>query len=461
MDIIQFFGRFHVLVLHLPIGILMLAALFEIYTIYKKISRNPLINAIWFWGAVSAIFACILGWLLSQGGGYTADAVFIHRTFGLLTALVAVITYLYVTFIQSRIPLVILVLSIGQLFLLFNTGHYGANMTHGETYLVDKAPNIVRTALGFAEHAIPREKITSLEQADVYLDVIEPMLQKRCVSCHNDNKQKGKLNLNSIEGLFKGGKSGKAIAAKDLQHSKLYKRITLEHDEKGFMPAEGKTPFSQEQTKAIAWWINAGAPTQGKVTDYIQQKQDKTLLSQLFDLNSNGFNLPAIEAISLEQEQGLVDGGFVIKRLSQKHQYLDLDLSVKNSPLTDQGLLALLSVKQHVVALNLRKTQVTDLQLSQIGKLSNLMKLKLNQNTVSNEGIKHLTSLSKLRYLNLYKTAIDEGLLDTLMQFSSLEKVFVGETNISFESAKAFSAKSNILLQGVLPVTPSVTKKEK
>ncbi|MDU0355125.1 hypothetical protein RS130_15540 [Paraglaciecola aquimarina] len=158
MDIIQFFGRFHVLVLHLPVGILMLSALLEIYTASKKTPRNPLLNVIWFWGAVSAVAACILGWLLSQGEGYTADAVFIHRTFGILTAVTASIAFVYFTFVKQQIRIVIWVLSIGQLFLLFSTGHYGANMTHGETYLVDHAPNIVRTTLGFEAHKAPALK---------------------------------------------------------------------------------------------------------------------------------------------------------------------------------------------------------------------------------------------------------------------------------------------------------------
>ncbi|MDU0355124.1 c-type cytochrome domain-containing protein [Paraglaciecola aquimarina] len=78
------------------------------------------------------------------------------------------------------------------------------------------------------------------------------MLERRCVSCHNDSKQKGKLNLSSIEGLVKGGKSGKAIVANNLNQSELYQRITMAHEQKGFMPAEGKTPLSDEQTKAIA-----------------------------------------------------------------------------------------------------------------------------------------------------------------------------------------------------------------
>lgn len=460
MDIIQFLGRFHVLVLHLPIGILMLAAVIELFTSIKSKSRNKLLNTIWLWGAVSAIGACILGWLLSQGEGYTPDAVFIHRTFGILTAIIAVGAFGYFTWIKTHHKVIIWGLSLGQLFLLFSTGHYGANMTHGETYLVDHAPNIVRTTLGFAKHKAPRPAITSLAQADVYLDVIQPMLDKRCVNCHNDTKQKGRLNLSTVAGLTKGGKSGKTIVPGDLAHSELYKRIAMEHHNKGFMPAEGKTPLTNEQTKTIAWWINVGAPVTGNVAQYPQNKQDKALLNTLLGLNTSEFDLPKLTPISMQQEQALVDTGFVFKRISQNHEYLDLDLSVKRQPLTEQGVQALLNIKQHILALNLRASQVTDDHLPQISTLPNLLRLRLEYNPVTSAGVDALASLPKLRYLNLYKSKVDNSVLDSLNRFEALQKVFIGETQITQAQVTEFAKHSNIQLQGVTPVTPLKSKKK-
>ena len=52
MDLIQFFGRFHVLVLHLPIGILMLAAGMEMHSLFKKTPRHSTFTWVWFWGTV-------------------------------------------------------------------------------------------------------------------------------------------------------------------------------------------------------------------------------------------------------------------------------------------------------------------------------------------------------------------------------------------------------------------------
>ncbi|MDU0353423.1 DUF2231 domain-containing protein [Paraglaciecola aquimarina] len=207
MDIIQFFGRFHVLVLHLPIGILMLAALLEIHCALFNKERSKLCNLIWFWGAIAAISACILGYMLSTGGGYSEDAVFIHMAFGISVASTAIICWLFFKFKKTTSKILTTLLSCLQLFLLFSTGHYGANMTHGETYLVEHAPNFVRTLVGFEPHQEPRPPITAIEDADIYLDLIRPIFKANCISCHNDAKAKGKLNLANIEGINKGGKT--------------------------------------------------------------------------------------------------------------------------------------------------------------------------------------------------------------------------------------------------------------
>ena len=318
MDIIQFFGRFHVLVLHLPIGILLLAALMEIHIAFFKRERSNTINLIWFWGAISAIFACILGYMLSLGGGYSDDAVFIHKAFGISVAVVAIICTLIFSLQKKLNKSLTTVLASLQLFLLFSTGHYGANMTHGETYLVEHAPNFVRKLAGFEPHQGPRPEITSLEQADVYLDIIEPIFKKNCVSCHNDAKAKGKLNLASIAGIQKGGKTASTLGEGNIENSELYHRITMDEHSKKFMPAEGKTPLTELQVKTIAWWINAGAPVTGHIPTASLSKKESKTLAQFLGLVAadNAWPLAKKDKVSDDIMVKLQANGFLVKTIA-------------------------------------------------------------------------------------------------------------------------------------------------
>src|SRR6516225_5899304 len=41
---------------------------------------------------------------------------------------------------------------------------------------------------------------------------IQPLFEASCVRCHGDNRPKGGLRLDSIEGVLHGGKDGKVLA---------------------------------------------------------------------------------------------------------------------------------------------------------------------------------------------------------------------------------------------------------
>src|SRR5205823_6472432 len=49
----------------------------------------------------------------------------------------------------------------------------------------------------------------ALEDAFVYADLVEPILQKKCMGCHNSDKSKGELAMDTRALLLKGGKDGK------------------------------------------------------------------------------------------------------------------------------------------------------------------------------------------------------------------------------------------------------------
>jgi hypothetical protein len=137
------------------------------------------------------------------------------------------------------------------------TGHYGGNLTHGSTYLVEYAPQFLRSLAGLPPR---REPVESLAVADPFLDLVGPMFQERCSSCHNDDKRQGELVLTSYEGLMRGGENGSVVVSGRPNFSELFTRITRPPDDESFMPAEGKTPLTDAQVRIIEWWIAAGLP---------------------------------------------------------------------------------------------------------------------------------------------------------------------------------------------------------
>ena len=90
MDFVYFLGRFHVLLLHLPIGILLLAVVLEVASRRERLHYlAPALGAVWLFGAISAIGTAALGYLHASEGGFDSAAVNAHRIAGTSLAVLA------------------------------------------------------------------------------------------------------------------------------------------------------------------------------------------------------------------------------------------------------------------------------------------------------------------------------------------------------------------------------------
>jgi uncharacterized membrane protein len=270
MEFIYFLGRFHVLVLHIPIGIII--AIFVLELLARKEKYRHLEAAspfLWNAAAFSAVLTVILGYMHFAEGGFDGPSGAQHRTFG--TALAIIVSVVAVLrsskFAPNYLPVYLPAATL-LVLLVSITGHYGGNLTHGSTYLVEFAPQPIRSMAGLGER---RTQVASVGEADPFLDLVGPMFEQRCTSCHNDDKRQGELDLTSYEALMRGGETGSAVVAGRPQLSELHYRITLEPDNENFMPAEGKTPLTAAQARIIEWWIAAGLPNETTIAELEMQ----------------------------------------------------------------------------------------------------------------------------------------------------------------------------------------------
>lgn len=453
MDLTQFIGRFHVLALHLPIGILMLAAFIEAYFAFMKKSRPELLTTMWICGAFSAVLTVTLGLMLSLNGGYDEEAIRMHRFWGITLTLVSIGISMMLRQWISPSRNILLGVSAAQLFALFMTGHYGGNLTHGPTYLVEHAPEPIRALGGMPPREKPRPQITSLEMADPWLDVVKPAMAARCVTCHNSHKSKGGLKLETFDALLEGGKHGPAIVPGNLKESVLYQRISLPSSHSDFMPAEGKTPLTDEQVDAIKWWIEAGALKEVSIASLVKNDDETKLLSAVLGLEGtgSGLNLPEASILSSEVISKLEQAGFVVKQVASDVHYYDLDYTAHYTDFDEDALAVLLEVKDQVVSLNLAGCGVVDAHVEAIANLTHLMRLRLERNNITTEGAKHLARLKELRFLNLYGTSVDDGFLQSIDEFSALEDIYLWQTAVTPAAMKQLSTHSISIHAGLAP----------
>src|SRR4051795_13323490 len=82
---------------------------------------------------------------------------------------------------------------------------------------------------------------------------IKPIFEKSCFKCHGSEKQKGKLRVDSLDAVLKGGEDGKVVVpGKSAESLLVYTVARVCVDEDDFMPPEDKgKPLTKEQVGLI------------------------------------------------------------------------------------------------------------------------------------------------------------------------------------------------------------------
>ncbi|NLT69649.1 MAG: hypothetical protein GXX91_03005 [Verrucomicrobiaceae bacterium] len=88
-----------------------------------------------------------------------------------------------------------------------------------------------------------------------YEDDVFPILDSKCLSCHNTDEAKGGLDLASFGTTLAGGSGGAVVISEDPKSSRLY--TLASHSEEPIMPPKG-TKATEDELKVIAAWIAGG-----------------------------------------------------------------------------------------------------------------------------------------------------------------------------------------------------------
>ncbi|MCP4975059.1 MAG: hypothetical protein GY931_02770 [Maribacter sp.] len=438
MDIIkQLLGRLHPLIVHLPVGFIVMGLLFQWYDHKKQQYRQP-ITIIYLWATVSAVLACITGYLQYTSEGYAFDSIKMHLWTGIITTLISFFMYLRLQEKNKldgirRIP--IRVFGIAMLILISLTGHLGGSITHGEDYLVEPLPNSVKSALGLE---IFEEKIIALndenwESALFYEDVINPILNNKCISCHNRKKEKGELVLNTKEGILKGGENGEIIVDNNSGESTLFTRLILPRDDEDHMPPKEKTQLTKEEVTLIKTWVDHGTPFEASIGGL---KLPKELFEDYFPKKAD-FNVPdkTVEVAAIDSVNLVKKAGLHVEKISKESNYLRV--SCVNKPdFSDKDFALLQPIYKQIAILDLGGTLITDHIFGLLGTLPHITVLKLDNTTLTGSEIEKLTKLEYLRSLNLTSTKFDEANLNKLEAIPNLEKVFLYNTNVRINSVQ-------------------------
>ncbi|WP_276480347.1 c-type cytochrome domain-containing protein [Paraflavitalea pollutisoli] len=423
-------GHFHPVFVHLPIGILLLAFILQWWQRRKPEAQvGQAINLSLLVGMISAIVSCITGYFLSRSDDYDEDMVNQHQWLGIAVAVLAIVLY-YLRVKQQggrwHWPMMIVLVVLVAL-----TGHVGGSLTHGSDYLTRPF-----SAIGSGDDTAKQVIITNVQEAAAYAQVVQPVLQEKCFSCHNKNKQKGGFRMDQPDLLLKGGKTGVSIVPGNAETGDLMKRLLLPKEHEDHMPPKEKPQLTEQELALIHWWIASGASFDKKVKDLQQPEAIKsTLLALQGAPKSEAPKLPdaiPAEPVGKANDSALKrirDLGAVILPVSRNSNYLTVSF-MNATGLRNHDLQLILPLKEQLTWVRMGQPVIDDSAMSYLVQCKNIPRLQLDHTGITDAGMAQLKQLTQLQYLNIVGTKVTAQGLQQLKGLTALRSVYCYQTSI-------------------------------
>ncbi|MHB1036255.1 MAG: leucine-rich repeat domain-containing protein, partial [Pirellulales bacterium] len=142
-------------------------------------------------------------------------------------------------------------------------------------------------------------------------------------------------------------------------------------------------------------------------------------------LNRAVVDYEKVRTVSLRGNPQITNGALdTIQRMPNLEQ-----LSLKGCDITDRGLSQLTGLSK-LKSLDLSRTAVSDQGMLAIAKMRQLAELELDGTQIGDAGVSHLAAHPGLQRLSLYGTAITDESMKTIATLSRLDELYIGDTRV-------------------------------
>lgn len=466
-ELVKFLGRFHMLLLHIPIGVMVLVLLQELGAMFFRHSAEPRRAPLFpmFCLSASAILAVLAGFLLYHGGSYAGNPLAERHLWGGI-AFAVLATLAFIARAWTADPecnpaffRLLLLLAAGVMTV---AGHDGASLTHGSGYLTAHAPEPLRKLLGLPPAATGEPAAVALvakspEDRLVYADVIAPILEKHCVYCHKDRPTRGNVRLDSVEAML--GAEGRVVAMVpgDPANSLMIRAIKLAPGTPGGMPPEGKPELAAEEIALLEWWVAQGADTTKTLKDASPGPDIRAAIAALAPAPAADESAAPAQPAPEEAQTSAAPAGNealrtavaalakefpgVVSFESQGSDAVVVTTVSQRGVFDDAALAKFAPVIPELVALDLTGSLVTDQGLSVLAGATKLRSVRLGETAVTDAVMDTLCALPALESLNLFATKVTDAGVERLAALANLRRLYLWQAPVKPETATALQGK--------------------
>jgi len=426
---LQVFGRMHPLMLHFPIVLIIIYAMLLLF-FPARIRREPWYetstNALLLAAAFTASITALMGFALSGGEDYDPEALSLHKWTGVIIPFALHLLYalrrtIYSNFNVARAFSLVLVVIISL------AGHHGAVITHGENFILAPLAPV-------NERIVP-----AFEDAFVYADMVEPVLENKCFSCHNTKKSKGDLIMDTRELFIKGGKEGVPWDTTKEDLGILMRRLHLPLEDKKHMPPKGKPQLTDDEIFVLHEWIKRGSNFEIRFVDLPQTDTlyaiGKNKLKSGAEENYDFPHADESQITSLNNNYRLVvpvaTGSPALSATFYNKSQFKISLVEELAP-----------AAQNIVELNLAGMPVKDEDVARFKQFRNLRRLNLNFSEVTGKTMGQLKELPELKMISLSGAPVEYAELRNLSDFPKLRSVYIWSTPAAGEKIEELEKRN-------------------
>ena len=273
----NFFGKLHPLMLHLPIGATVLVLTMESLRLLSFGKYKPQTTLALAFAAGTSVVAVVFGYFLYLTGKYEGPLLEEHKRDGIIFTVMAILTFLikysYDVKQFNWLKPSYLVALIATGGMLISAGHHGGEMTHGDP--LNALPSMI---LAKREAEVNKPVVTD---PVIYVDIVHTILDNKCISCHGPDKEKGGLRMDSMKAMFEGGEEEECLVAGDVEASFMITSILLPEDDDYHMPPKSKPQITPEELKVLKWWVEIGAPENTRLSEVEVPEEITTAIASL------------------------------------------------------------------------------------------------------------------------------------------------------------------------------------
>ncbi len=441
-------GRLHPALVHFPIALGVVAAVVECWRVVR---RNPelssfAITALWF-AAIASIVTATSGWFSAEFESESLTlTLFLHRWLGISAAVLFLGLAVTGTVIRCRKPTarigiwrMVLVAAAATVSL---TGHFGGTMVYGDSYVTDalwsaldqteksqrdEATRSAKEELGIEENA--NATTVRVDGSIDYSAQIVPILKTHCYECHGNGKKKGGVRLDDLARMTAERAGEWVVKAGDPLASLMVTNIELPPDDENAMPPEGDR-VSAAEISLIRQWISEGArggdsPSPGAMSESRWSIPERTLTPDELQRIRGGATL-------------LSQRGIIAQPIAAGSGNLEVDASLASPPVRDEDLLALKSLSDFLVILNLAHSAITDLAGGTIVELQQLRALRFDHTAAGDEVAARVATMPHVASINFVATPLTDRGLASLRGLKSLRKLYLWSSETTAQGVSQF-----------------------